>query len=152
MPELVSYGYGYYLIMCSDQQDLRGLAQRARLLLATECTCSVCCRPGPSWFGYRDGGSVLTATGNCQSYEEYKRLPIQGLYLVKDCGRHFPAGDHTTLAGVCRPSFNGGKKPPSFRVGLNFNLGGGGDLPLAAKDLIKFVEKAFPKHASFLAG
>lgn len=154
MPQLSNHGYGYFLIKCDHATDLRRLAQFAGLQIAAGCKCARC-KPGSGSIGYRNSAKTLSVVCACRSFEEYRSYGgshVLDLYLVKRLG-HFNIHNgehHANLAAVVSPSFQRRQRPPAFRVGLSFNLGGGGPLPLPAQNLIKLVEQQWPTKPTAL--
>jgi len=155
MPTLSTQGYGYFLIMCNHTADLQRLAHLAGLKIAAGCKCSTQCKPGSGLIGYQNSVKSLAVVSACRSFEEYRSYGgshTLDLYLVKQLG-HFnihTGQHHANLAAVVSPSFQRRQRPPAFRVGLNFNLGGGGPLPLPAQNLIKLVEQQWPTKPTAL--
>ena len=136
MARLIAHGYGHFRAIVEGVDELRELARRAGLKIATECRCGKC-GMGSFLHGFVDGEAVLTAVERSKHPYPHREVP-EGLYLVSKFG-HFPVSDSSMLAAVCTPWSRNRRGEPVFEIGLNFRAGTGEDIPEVAHRLARLL-------------
>lgn len=122
MARLIGHRPGYLLIVCESAKDLRDLAKRAGLKVATECRCGKC-ELGSGRHGFVDGETLLDQIIQATGERDYReRFLGKGLYLVSKFG-HAPVSDSSMLGSVCSPVLR--RRRWGFQIGLNFAAGSG---------------------------
>jgi hypothetical protein len=105
MANLLGHSYGYLLIICKDAKDLKALASKAGLKVATECRCGKC-NLASGQHGFVDGVKLLDEVAATHGDHDYRqRYYGQGLYLVSQFG-HASVSDSNML-GLCAPRSTG---------------------------------------------
>lgn len=138
MAQLIIHQEHYFLIRADSADDLRALAKRAGLKVATECGCGEC-RVSSGQHGFVDGGDVLAQVERAKDYSDLLSARRGGLYLVSRFG-HFDVADDSMLAAVCKPGFaTTRKKTVNFEVGLHYLTGKA--LPAPVYKLIETLQK-----------
>ena len=135
---LVDHGKGYFLIICQNADELRALALKARLHIATRNTLS-------------DGRillhprlDTLHTVARCRSYSEYEAYgggEVHQIRLVPHYGVTSAEAEFQRVAAVCTPGWVRRQKQPRWRVGLSLQHLRGHDLPPYAKTLIQISQK-----------
>lgn len=147
--DLVDHGKGYFLITCDGAAELRLLAHRAGLVIATRDVL------GSGRVRYQSGLVTLETVASCRSYTEYEACGGNqhcGLYLT----RYFRVMPHNenefkALAAVCTPGWHRRQAPPKWRVGLTCQHLNGQDLPPYAKHLINIAQEKWPSKQIVLS-
>jgi hypothetical protein len=138
MAQLIAHHDHCFLIRADSADDLRALAKKAGLKIATECNCGKCGMDSGQ-HGFIDGRDLLAQDERATDYSDL-RSPTRpgGLYLVSQFG-HFDVADDSMLAAVCRPGLIGRrKKTVYFQIGLHYLTGK--SLPAPAYKLIRTLQ------------